>query len=566
MLAKPRSLQRRFLLLVGAGLVFLVTLSTAAVAWLQWTQLVYNVDEFSENELESLHALIVEAMAMRVNDVDDIGVSVFNNWFDRRNMDYPGEIWSSWSPQVRQYMADLEPDRTPKLPRDEVDDLALARGETVARMEGDFYRVSLPIVLGKTTGADQEVCHGCHGAMGLQDGDVIAVLSSSLSLAEERQRLETILLILFGCGAAAIVIGLLALRWTLIRSVTGPVTGMTAVMRRLAQGDTDVKVEGADRSDEIGEMAAAVSVFRENAVARQALEAEQAEVARQREARLAKMQQLVARFEESVARVMASVTGSTETLTQTAQSMTTTAKQASDGSDQTARGAEGASTSVQVVSAAAEQLSASFSQISGEIARSHEMSTDAVATAGTSRERVHQLEKALARIADISGQIKSIANQTNLLALNATIEAARAGESGRGFVVVASEIKQLARHTLQATVDIGECVQEVTDGTSNAIAAVEAVVERINRIDERLGVIADTVNQQQEATQEIAHSCERAAVSTADVADGIKQVANTLHVVDTASHQVSEVVQSLGAQADDLQGEVRYFLTGLKAA
>lgn len=431
-----RSLQKRFLILVGTALAVLVGLATAAVAWLQWTQMVHNVEEFSDNELHSLHALIVEAMAIRVEDFDDIGVRVFNNWFDRRNIDYPGEVWSSWSAPVVAYMADVEPDRAAKLPRDPVDQEALATGQMVGRMEGNVYRRSLPIVLGVTPGAEQENCHACHGAMGLEDGDVIAVLSSALDLTAKRTRLEAIVAALIAAGAILMVVGVALVRVTLVRSVTGPVAAMTRTMRRLAGGDTDLEIPGAGRDDEIGAMAQTVEVFRQNAVARTALEDERARVAAAREQRLVAMQALITRFEDSVAQVLGGVSGSTDRLSSTADEMTKTAQEAAKGSDRTAEGAAGASASVQTVSAAAEELNASIAAISGEVAQSSAMSNDAVASAKTSFERVRELETAVARIANIANLINSIAGKTNLRGLTRlrTLYLTRSKVSDAGLV------------------------------------------------------------------------------------------------------------------------------------
>ncbi len=528
--------------------------------------MVHNVEAFSDNELESLHALIVEAMAIRTDDFDDIGVQVFNNWFDRRNADYPGEVWSSWSPAVVAHMAELEPERAAKSPRDVVDQQALATAQTVGVLEGNTFRLSKPIILGVTPGADQENCFGCHAAMGMAHGDVIAVLSSSLDLTAERTRMEGIVAMLLAAGIVVMILALVALRSTLIRAVTGPMAAMTRTMHKLAEGDTEVSIPGTGRRDEIGAMAEAVEVFRQNAVTRRVLEADRERIAQARELRLQTVEKLVARFEASVADVLGSVTNSTGRLNDTADTMTRTVEAAAEGSDRTADGAAGANASVQTVSAAAEELNASISAISDELTRSHGMSQEAVTLANDSFRHVHQLEATIARIADIAGQINAIAEKTNLLALNATIEAARAGESGRGFSVVASEIKQLARHTMQATVDIAGCVKDVTDETRTATTAVETVVERIKKIDEAVEVIAATVVQQEEATGEIAQSCDRAAVNTQKVADSITTVARSIHSVDDASHEVSAVSHDLGDKAIHLGREVRVFLDGLKAA
>ncbi|MCW2247388.1 methyl-accepting chemotaxis protein [Azospirillum fermentarium] len=563
---RRRSLQRQFMALVAVGIVFLSCGAVGAIGWLQQSQMMHNIEAFSRNELGSLHALIVSVMAKRVEDPEDVGISVFNNWFKQRNSDYPGELWSTWSPAVTRYMHDSAPGTPPKRPQDAIDEEALRTGTVVGRVEGDSYRMALPIVLGVTPGADQEVCFSCHGAMGLQKGDVIAVLSSRLTLSAERDRLFAILAALVGGGVGLTVLGMLAVRLLLARLVTGPVSAMTRSMDRLAAGDLDCPVEGTGRGDEIGAMARALTVFRANALEKHRLEGEQAREAAARNERMTRIEGLVRRFEETVAQVLATLATSTQRLHGTARSMTETADVASERSDRTAEAATTASGSVQAVFAAADQLASSIRCIGDEVTRSAQVSKEAVAGASRSAERVRALEDAARQVGSIVDLINGIAEQTNLLALNATIEAARAGEAGKGFAVVAGEVKQLASQTMAATRDIMDRVNAIGTETAHAVDAVNDIASTIQTIDGALASIASSVEQQDSATRDIAASSQRAAAGTIAVSDNIRVVVSSIHKVDEVGHALTGVIEDLATQAQTLRQEVDRFLSGIRTA
>ena len=161
-------LRQRFMLVVGATMVLVATVVVLIIARYEEDAAIRKLQQLSVNEITSLHAFIVNVMSKRPDDADNIGVTVFNNWFDSRNKDYPGKVWSVWGPKVTNFMHETEPDRAAKTVRDEVDREALETGKPVSRLVGGYYRYSLPIVLGVTEGAKAEVCHTCHTAMGME--------------------------------------------------------------------------------------------------------------------------------------------------------------------------------------------------------------------------------------------------------------------------------------------------------------------------------------------------------------------------------------------------------------
>jgi methyl-accepting chemotaxis protein len=158
------------MIIIGVGVIALVASVVLVIARFERAEMERQLQQLSANEMTSLHALILNVMAKRPEDGDNIGIQVFNNWFGSRNIHYPGKVWSAWGPKVAAYMKEVEPSRPPKLPLDEIDREAFEAKTPVGRLVDGNYRYSYPIVLGVTDGADQEVCYACHGGMGMEKG------------------------------------------------------------------------------------------------------------------------------------------------------------------------------------------------------------------------------------------------------------------------------------------------------------------------------------------------------------------------------------------------------------
>jgi PAS domain S-box-containing protein len=219
--------------------------------------------DFSVNELQSLHALVISAMNRRPGDTQNVAIGVFNDWFEGRNTDYPGKLWSVWGIKTTAYMRTQEPARIPKGPRDAIDDEALRTGQPVGRFVAGAYRYSLPIVFGVTPGADGQNCVMCHGRlMGEKKGDVIAVFSSSISTSADLAALQRFLLLLMG-GAILVAAVAMAGIWAVFeRLVSQPLTVVTGAMTALARGKPNVTISQIDRTDEVGRLAAAFETLK----------------------------------------------------------------------------------------------------------------------------------------------------------------------------------------------------------------------------------------------------------------------------------------------------------------
>ena len=367
--------------------------------------------------------------------------------------------------------------------------------------------------------------------------------------------------------AGLVLLLTLAISIVVARRITGPLQQMTTTMNALARGRLDVAVAGLDRQDEVGEMAKAVEVFKSNAVARQALEAEGKEAeARGVARRKADMIKMADDFESAVGEIVQTVSSASTELEASAGTLTTTAEHAQELTTMVAAASEEASTNVQSVASATEEMASSVNEISRQVQESARMAGEAVDQARTTNDRVGELSKAAARIGDVVELINTIAGQTNLLALNATIEAARAGEAGRGFAVVASEVKALAEQTAKATGEIGQQVSSIQAATQESVGAIKEISGTIEKLSEISSAIAAAVEQQGAATQEISRNVQQAAHGTQQVSSHITDVRRGAHETGSASSQVLAAAQSLSRDSNRLKLEVGNFLNSVRVA
>ena len=398
------------------------------------------------------------------------------------------------------------------------------------------------------------------------DGSTIGVLYTGVKQTDyltviSRLRTEAALigvLLAAGCSAAF---------WFLVRRSLKPLKRLQGVMRHLASGNAAVEVSETTRRDEIGAMAAAVQVFKDNLINTRQLEAEtaQARLAAE-EQRKAGMRQMADGFEAAVGGIIGMVSSSATELQATAQTMTATATETASQSTTVAAAAEEAASNVNTVAAAAEELGSSVQEISRQVAGSAELAQLAVHEADQTGALVQELSAAVARIGDVVGLISSIAGQTNLLALNATIEAARAGAAGKGFAVVASEVKALAEQTAKATSEISGQIARIQASTGQAVTSIGGITGRIREINGVATSIAAAVEQQGAATQEIVRNVSQAAMGTGEVTSNISGVAGAAEETGAAASQVLGAASELSRQSEHLAAEVGRFLATVRAA
>ena len=350
------------------------------------------------------------------------------------------------------------------------------------------------------------------------------------------------------------------------RVIARPIKQLTHDMELLASGSTDLEIAATGQRDEIGSMARAVEVFKQNAIDAKRLDAEQKTEQARKELRQAAVEQHIAIFERGVRASLDMLASAATEMRATSQSMSATANETSRQAVAVAAGAERATVNVQTVASATEELSSSVSEIGRQVTQSARIAGQGVEQAGRTNATVGGLSAAAQKIGDVVKLISDIASQTNLLALNATIEAARAGDAGKGFAVVASEVKSLANQTAKATEEIASQVTAMQGATDAAVQAIQKITETITAINEVSTVIASAVEEQGAATQEIARNVQEAADGTGQVSSNIVGVNQAAAETGTAAGHVLTSAAELGKQAETLRDDVDKFLANIRAA
>jgi len=369
---------------------------------------------------------------------------------------------------------------------------------------------------------------------------------------------DVLLSILFN---AIIFIATLIIVFVSLRRIIDPLKEIRTAMLGLAGGNTGAAIPAIGRQDEIGDMARAIDIFRTNAEERDRLKDEEAARRSQEQARARDLNQAIHCFDRSVTGVLEQVSAATAQLTGSADTMTEAAAQTTAQADAVVSGADLALESVQSVASAADQLAATIQDIARQVSQSSTISQEAVADALRANDIVQGLAQSAQQIGDVVNLINGIADQTNLLALNATIEAARAGDAGKGFGVVANEVKNLANQTSQATGDIAKQVMAVQTATNDAVTVIQGIADVINRISEITTSVSSAVEQQGAAVSEIARGANSAAEGTRDVSSHIKEVGGTALKSRTAADGVQHATDHVERQLTALRTEIDGFLT-----
>ena len=364
--------------------------------------------------------------------------------------------------------------------------------------------------------------------------------------------------------AALVMVSLVAgpgIAWLTGSMISRPVVGMTMAMGELADGNTGIDIPARNQKDEVGQMAAAVQVFKENAIRVEKMRAEQKAAEQQaEETKRVAMHRLAEDFQASIGQVVQSVSASATQMQSSAQSMSTVAEETSSQAITVASAAEQATANVETVASATTELGASVAEISQQMQRQADMAVHAADAAHSSDTQVQNLAERAENIGEVVSLITAIAEQTNLLALNATIEAARAGDAGKGFAVVASEVKNLANQTAKATDDIAAQINAIQEQTGSTVESIRLINERIEAMKEVSATVASAIEEQNAATQEIGRNAQEASSGTRQVSASIGIMTRAAGDAGNAAGDVLEAARALSQQAEGLSTAVSAFV------
>lgn len=543
-------------------LVIVVAFATSALTWRNLSTL-----EQNNQWTDHTHKVIAQATAIGAAMVDaETGIRGYlisgaDNFLEPyRNS---GKAFRSALDEAKRLTAD-NPSQQKRL--EQIDRTASEWRQDVAEREIALMRAQQTVTEARNIeagGAGKKYMDGIRALV----REVIDAEASLLSVRADASAAATsssYTMIIAG-GIAMLLIAIVSLL-LLHAAITRGIMAMTAAMGRLAQNDMTIDIPFSNRLDEVGEMAKAVQVFKDNAIRVSKLEQKEAED-RQAEQRKAETMKLaVASFEEAVGEIVQTVSSASTQLEASARNLNSTAARSQELTTRVSSTSQDCSSNVQSVASATEELSSSVNEISRQVQESARMANDAVNQARQTNDRVAELSKAAGRINDVVELISSIAGQTNLLALNATIEAARAGEAGRGFAVVASEVKALAEQTSKATGEIGQQITGIQEATQQSVGAIKEISSTIEKLSEISSAIAAAVEEQGAATQDISRNVQQAANGTQQVSANISDVQRGASETGTASSQVLSAAQTLASDSNRLKTEVSKFLNTVRAA
>ncbi|MDP6875654.1 MAG: methyl-accepting chemotaxis protein [Alphaproteobacteria bacterium] len=419
---------------------------------------------------------------------------------------------------------------------------------------------------------------GARAALSEAKQDLLAEVEESLSLvveftteqgfnfrenadevAERTLRIQVI-------GVALVLLLGIVIAMMIGRYLGRPLNAISSRMKAVSLGEFEGEIPCRDNRDELGDMARAIDVFRNNALEVERLQQEKADaMAQASDRRRQAREHIAADFEATIRRVAAAMSEAVGSMRQTAGELDEAARGASEQSVSVAAAAAQATDNAQSAAGEAEGLSVSIREVGDRATASANVTGGAVTAAREISGKVSALDQAVEKISNVIDLIDDIARQTNLLALNATIEAARAGEAGKGFAVVAGEVKNLANQTASSTHEIDSMIDLIRSQTAETVTAIRDMNGIIETLDENATAIASSGERQAEATGEISRHVRDAADGTREVGDGMSEVAQAVGRTNEMTSQVLSAADGLMRHSSDLDTQIDQFLEKIRA-
>ena len=390
---------------------------------------------------------------------------------------------------------------------------------------------------------------------------MVTETQGALAVSRETQLRDLLALEIVSLGSSVLVLAMsIGMAIMMRNSISVPVRRLAETTGRLKDHDWSVEIVGAERGDEIGEMARALKVFRDDGEQKEKVDAERVREAEEKARRAEEVAEAITGFRGRSASLLAQLSQAGSQLDGAATSLDEVAGASYTYTQTVNDSASATGHSVRSVAAAVEEMTASIQDISSQLHNVSQLTQTTTDATDSASSKVAGLKSRSDEIHEVVDLINGIAGQINLLALNATIEAARAGDAGKGFAVVAHEVKQLATETAKATEDIARVIGQVSSDVDEVVGAISVISGSIADVNANAAAVSAAVEEQSAALGEISRNVNEVSEQTNGVATNVKGVETKVGETREVAANVNELSRALQASSRDLRGSIDAFI------